>query len=221
MNLIKLLIISLIYQNNFDKHYTQQLIRESSFITEHLVRGSQNQSSFPCSRINFICCSTNLREGTRNYGGISEIDVLFDPTYFSLSAEQKERYLFDFLYSSMFRFCKFSKLNFSHFQDLFQEIKNNNYSSHFYTKLESQYNGIHARLFGVQQMDKLLFYLEFSGRNRKPTTMFLFDSKPNAFDYDRCLGRLEWQESQKIDLIGKDGNVFLSATLTSDCCEPE
>lgn len=217
---MKLSIISLIYNNNFEKSYTQQLIRESSFITEHLVRGLYNYDVFNCRRINFICNAPTQRPDVRKFGKISEMDVSFNPEYFFMSSEKKRIYLYDLLYFSLLDLCRLEQWDFSPIQSLFQELKNNNYSSKFYSKLYCKHNGIVVKLLGIQQMDKVMFYLEFNHKNSKPIVEYFFSSKPNVFDYDRFLGGLEWKDTNEIVLTGKDNSkkIFTNPELIATVC---
>ena len=208
---MKIKNLSLIYYDNAHKEYTQQLIRESSFITEHIVRRLQAYSFFNCGRINFICCNNQSRYGVREAYGICEMDISFDPMYFSLSVEEKTHYLFNLLYSSIKELCDFKQWNFSFFQNAFKELESNNYTSCFYTKLSVKHNGNSARVLGMQKLESLSFYLEYSSAKKRKVLFHLFDSKQSCFDYDRFLGKLYWKGENEIVLLGKD-NAEIVAT---------
>ena len=204
MNRLKIKNLSLLYYDNSHKEHTQQLIRESSFVTEHIVRRLQAHSFFNCGRINFICCTDQTRYGVREAYGICEMDISFDPMYFSFSIEEKTHYLFDLLYSSIKDLCDLKQWDFTLFQNAFKELKSNNYTSCFYTKLSVKRKGNCARVLGMQKLDSLSFYLEYSSTKNRKELFHLFDSKQSCFDYDRFLGKLFWKGENEIVLLDKD-----------------
>lgn len=204
MNRLKIKNLSLVYYDIAHKEHTQQLIRESSFVTEHIVRRLQSHSFFDCGRINFICCNDHSRYGVREAYGICEMDIIFAPMYFSLPIEEKKQYLFDLLYSSIKVLCELKKWDFTFFQNAFDELKSNNYTSCFYTNLLSKRNGNCARVLGMQKLDSLSFYLEYSSVKQSKVLFHLFDSKQSCFDYDRFLGKLYWKGENEIVLLDKD-----------------
>ena len=188
----------------FDSDLARQLLRETSFITEFIVVELRKNkiNGFDCGAISFMCKDKkeNLRELRAPLYSILEVDVLFDPAYFKMDHTQKILYLYDFLYQSCKTLCSQKDWDFAPFEDAFLKLKENNYIGTHYVRLKCRQGKVTAQLYGVQEIDKLDFFLEFRTRKGVLCRKFLFRSFQNARDYSQHLGRLEWTENGEIIL---------------------
>lgn len=211
---MKINIIALIYYNE-NKLLTQQLIRESSFITEYLVRELQIYNFFDCTRINFICREEEVRTDIRFYGGILELDAPFERKYFDMNRQEKQNYLYKLLFDSFKILYEKKQWQFDGINKIFDEFMNNNCASLFYTRLQCKKDKKIVRLLGEQTIEQVKFYLEIQDKYGFYVKHFWFSTNPNVFDYDRFLGYLEWTENEEIFLFGKDKNSIYKFNIAN------
>ena len=113
-------------------------------------------------------------------------------------------YLYDFLYQSCKTLCSQKDWDFAPFEDAFLKLKENNYIGTHYVRLKCRQGKVTAQLYGVQEIDKVDFFLEFRTRKGVLCRKFLFRSLQNTRDYSPHLGKLEWTENGEIILY----NIF-------------
>lgn len=196
------------------KKKNRQLMEESSFLTEHLVRQLVGCKVFPCRRINFICKASPTSESLSICGRIVELDVPFCEKYFEMDEKERTNYLYNLLYISIERFCSITQINFDMFNSIFDSIKSNDYTCFFDTGIKCKgTNNALVKISAKQTLNNAEFYADYydNGKlvNRKP----LFKSKPCIFDYDRFLGKLEWHDDDTIRLHSKDFSSFIDLTM--------
>lgn len=115
--------------------YTSQLLNESAYMTEYILRKMNQEFSFDCRRINLICTNQPLRNRVYDYDSVHEVDIPFDFKYFSYSPEEKQAYLYEVLTEGIKILCSLKGWDYALFEKHLLELRDSGF------RVEHDFNG--------------------------------------------------------------------------------
>lgn len=181
--------------------WCSQLLSESAYMTEYIMRAMNSEFSFDCKRINLVCTNSSLRKGVRDFDSVHEIDVPFDLAYFDMTFEQKELYLYQVLTDGLRILCEEKRWDFALFEKHLITLHDGGFRVEFYlAKRQCKNKKYLAKVFGVQNMQKAIFYVDFfEGRKliqRKP----LMVTRTESMLYNYRIAHIEWSDHQTVSV---------------------
>ncbi len=213
---MKLQIISVIlgdcnYYGEQYKQFNQILMREASSVCEHCVRSICYDNQFDCKRLNLICTDNPKKESIK-FNGVLSIDVPFSHKYFEYSVAEKEKYLFTLVKNALYQVFVERHWNISLLLCL-DEYEKNRFISEFITQLKCKHKAYQAIVCCEQSLQQAKFYLQIYEKNVLLKQVDLFACAPNVMDYNRYLGKLQWNKEDTIILYGKNGEIQCTTNL--------
>ena len=181
------------------KGWCSQLLSESAYMTEYILRAMNSEFSFDCKRINLTCTTTPLRSGIRKFGSVHEVDIPFDLAYFQMTPEEKEQYLYQVLTVGIGLLCKEKQWDYAPFEKHLLALREGNFHVEFYLPKRQCRNGkLMAKVFGVQTMQSATFYIDFfEGRKmilRKPFMV----TQTESMLYNFRIAQVEWADERTV-----------------------
>lgn len=179
--------------------WCSQLLSESAFMTEYILRATNKEMRFDCKRINFICTNIEPRIGIRDFESVHELDVPFDIAYFSYSPEKKKDYLFEFLTTGFRILCKIKNWDFRLFEGHLNILRESQYHVEFYLENRQKKNGnTVAKVFGIQTMFEATFYVDFIQKNKLVQRKPLMVTRTESMLYKYYIDHIVWVDSNTV-----------------------
>jgi hypothetical protein len=190
---------------SYDNNKNHLLMIESAFITDFVVRKLAQEKFFNCSRINFVCHTKRESKKDQWYVvlGVMMYNIYFDDTYFEKSDEEKTKYLYHLLYSSLEEMCGKLSWDFDKFRVAMDELKDNNFESNFYSKLKAKRGNITARVYCEQKMRVINYYVDFFHKKELISRHHFHQTMSDVIIYTYDLGFLEWTEDKQIHMFSR------------------
>lgn len=190
---------------SYDNNKNHFLMIESAFMTDFVVRKLAKEKFFNCSRINFVCHTKRESMKYQWYVGFGVMmyNIYFDDTYFEKSDEEKIKYLYHLLYSSLEEMCGKLNWDFDKFRVAMEELKDNNFESNFYSKLKVKSGNITAKVYCEQKMRVINYYVDFFQKKELISRHFFHQTMSDIIIYTYDLGFLEWTEDKQIHMFSR------------------
>ena len=190
---------------SYDNHKNHLLMIESAFMTDFVVRKLAKEKFFNCSRINFVCHTKreSMKEQWYVVLGVMMYNIYFDDTYFEKSDEEKIKYLYHLLYSSLEEMCGKLNWDFDKFRVAMEELKDNNFESNFYSKLKVKRGNITAKVYCEQKMRVINYYVDFFHKKELISRHHFHQTMSDVIIYTYDLGFLEWTEDKQIHMYSR------------------
>ena len=190
---------------SYDNNKNHLLMIESAFMTDFVVRKLAKEKFFNCSRINFVCHTKreSMKEQWYVVLGVMMYNIYFDDTYFEKSDEEKIKYLYHLLYSSLEEMCGKLNWDFDKFRVAMEELKDNNFESNFYSKLKVKRGNITAKVYCEQKMRVINYYVDFFHKKELISRHHFHQTMSDVIIYTYDLGFLEWTEDKQIHMYSR------------------
>lgn len=193
-----------------------QLVSESAYMTEYVLREVNKSFSFDCVRINLVCKSDDYQKGKTFFcDSVFMVDVPFSDEYFTYTDHnEKEQYLYSALTEGLKLLCEVKNWDFTVFDNALKSLKENNFKVNFYHKIkQSPDRKTVAKLYCEQTMSEATFYMDFFVK-RKLVQRKLCTVTPTAFArYNFRLNQLRWKDEKTVQVINCIGGVFTEVTM--------
>lgn len=197
---------------------TCQLLAESAYMTEYLMRKMNEEFSFNCRRINLVCTNQKLRNEIIDFESIHMIDIPFDIKYFSLpSLEEKQAYLYDVLTEGIKILCNLKGWDFSLWEKHLLELRKSGFRvEHDFGRKKCKNGTLTAKLFGVQSMTETTCYVDFYKGRKMLQRSFLRTAKQETVRSCIQVARMEWIDEKTVAVHDYFGTEVYYATLQEE-----
>lgn len=216
LNYLTFVLCSKKYTPEDNRYYGRILSNESAYLTEYLLRALNTEFQFDCRRINLFCKDEDVQTGIIENDRIIFMDVKFDLSYFSMTSEEKEQYLFELLTSSMRTLCKIKDWNFALFEKHLIVLKNSGFKVEFYMERKKLCrNGSRiAKIFAIQSMYEIQFFVDFFEKRtlvqRKPLVTM---SETRSMRYCWDINTIKWIDEKTVAVYNGDGTDVIYLTM--------
>lgn len=190
---------------SLDRWKRWQVLQESSYICDHLVRILRSDKNFKeFGRINICWCETRLPGTIVEFGKVIEINLPFSLEYFQMNDLEKRQYLFRYIYDGLKGLCKSRGFSCDTLDAAFLGISPDDEYIVWETRLRCSQYGKKARLIARHYMERIEFYVCINGKGKNTETI-ISTSKPHLMSYYPYLGKLFFSDEHTICLIGRSG----------------
>lgn len=182
-----------VYPSEVIQNWDCQLLNESAYITEYVMRAMNAEFDFDCRRINFVCTNKELRKGIRKFESVHELDVPFQMDYFLYTPEQKQQYLFEVVYKGIQLLCEYKQWDFSLFEKHLIALRDGGFHVEFYLdKRQCRQGNTTAKVFGVQTMTETTFYVDFFQKRKLIARKPLMVTPTDCMRYRYSIDDIAW-----------------------------
>ena len=181
-----------------------QLMKESAYQTEYIMRAMRKTFPFGCERINFYATETPTRTDAWTVDSIMNFQIPFSYEYFTYTDKsQKEQYLFKSMSNGIRLLCEAKKWDFAEFEKHLTALKDGNFHVEFYQcPKQSPDKTTVAKIYCVQTMTEATFYVDFY-QKRKLVLRKQFavtDTRAASYRYDIYF--LQWKDNRTVEILG-------------------
>lgn len=192
-----------------------QLLSESAYMTEYVLRAVNKEFKFDCARINLECTEGPLKEGVRNFDSVHCIDVPFNYSYFYLiNVKEKEDYLYRALWEGTKILCKTKNWDFSLFEKHLVQLRDNGFHVDFYHRVkQSPDKKTVAKLYCVQTMTEATFYIDFFVKRKLAQRKLCMVQRTESMLYNFNMNKLIWKDDKTVQVLDALGRKTAEITM--------
>lgn len=193
---------------------TCQLLSESAYMTEYILRKMNQEFSFDCRRINLVCTNQPLRNRVLKFESVHEVDIPFDIKYFSYSPEEKQAYLYEVLTEGIQILCSLKGWDYALFEKHLLELRDSGFRvEHDFDGKKCRNGKLTAKLVGVQTMTETTCYVDFYRGRTMLQRSFLRSAEAETVRSSIQVERMEWVDEKTVAVYNYNNTEVYYATL--------
>lgn len=195
-----------------DEQKNRKLMFESAFITYRALKKINSENFFDVWRINIMCDEVDCDNNIIEQEGILNVHVEFDTRYFSMTYNEKVRYLINLLKAGLTRVFEFKGWDMEIVQNVISDIPADIRENIWYPKLRCSANGYRAKVKCIHSMYDAKIIIEvFQGRKLIKESL-PYITYPEIYHLTYTMGRLAYNEDDKTFALYSSIN---DSTITS------
>ena len=195
-----------------------QLMRESAYLTEYIMRAMNKTFPFGCVRINLYATEMPTRSDAWIVDSILNFQIPFSYEYFTYTDQkQKEQYLFKAISNGIRLLCEDRKWDFSEFEKHLTALKESNFHVEFYQcPKQSPDRKTVAKIYCVQTMTESTFYVDFYQKRKLVLLKQFAVTSTQAGSYRYDIYYLRWKDNRTVEVLGYYKDITAEVSMDGE-----
>lgn len=194
-------LLEILHGDDIDLRKNGHLMFESAFITFRAMKILASERFIDVSRINIICDDVGCDNKITECDKIIDVHVGFDDRYFSMTDEEKVKYLIAILETGLLKVFEFKGWDKEIARSVIADIPVDARENVWYSKLRCSADCYRTKVKCIHSMYEAKIIIEVYKGRKLIRESLPFITYPEIFHLTYTMGRLEYNEEKRMFVL--------------------